>query len=104
MNKDYPEVNAAAQEGRTGSHLEIFRSLLALRKQMGYSALSGDVYSGQDVLAFGTTGDVDAEEITATIVNFGDQQQAVDLSGLFHESYQLGLVVVAGSGGLNAVG
>ena len=104
MNKDYPEVNAAAQEGQTGSHLEIFRSLLALRKQMGYSTLSGDVYSGQDVLAFGATGGDNEGEITVTIVNFGDWQQAVDLSGLFHESYQLGLVVVAGSGGLNAVG
>ena len=57
VNKNYPDVNAAAQEGRSGSHLEIFRSLLALRKDMSYSSLSGDVWSGQDVLAFGTTGD-----------------------------------------------
>ena len=57
VNKNYPAVNAAAQEGRPGSHLEIFRSLLDLRRDMSYSSLSGVVWSGQDVLAFGTTGD-----------------------------------------------
>ena len=105
VNKNYPGINAAAQEGKTGSHLEIFRSLLALRKDMAYSSLSGDVWSGQDVLAFGTTGDDDDDaQITATVVNLGDREQTVDLSGLFHDSYELGEVVVAGNGGLNAAG
>ena len=72
---------------------------------MKYSSLSGSIcWSEQDVLAFGTTGDGDDAKITTTVVNFGDQEQTVDLSGLFHDSYELGLVVVAGNRGLNAVG
>ena len=104
VNDNYEELNAAAQDGQARSHLEIFKSLQSLRKEMKYSALSGDPWNDVDVLAFGTTGDGDGGLVTVTVVNFGDQTQTVNLSGQFHEIYDLGQVVVVTDGGYNAEG
>merc|ERR1719188_280581 len=58
-----------------------------------------------NVLAFGTTGEGgDGAMVSVTVVNFGDQGQTVDLSGKFHDTFGLGLVVVATNGGNNGEG
>merc|ERR1712241_1404383 len=70
---------------------------------MLFSKLSGDPWSDLNVLAFGTTGEDGAMD-SATVVNFGDQGQIVDLSGKFHDTFGLGQVVVATNGGNNGEG
>ena len=99
VHDNYVELNAAAQDGKARSHLEIFKSLQSLRKEMRYSSLSGNPWYGVNVLAFGTTGGGGGSSITVTVVNFGRQMQTVDLSGRFHESLDLGQVVVVTNGG-----
>ena len=103
VNDNYEVLNVAAQQGQSLSHLEIFRSLQSLRKEMLFSKLSGDPWSDLNVLAFGTTGE-DGVKVSATVVNFGDQGQIVDLSGKFHDTFGLGQVVVATNGGNNGEG
>merc|ERR1719322_197348 len=71
---------------------------------MKYSALSGLPWHGMNVLAFGTRGDGGDGLLTVTVVNFGVQTQTVNLSGKFHESFELGQVVVASNGGSNVEG
>ena len=104
VNENYLELNAAAQDGQAHSHLEIFKSLQSLRREMKYSALSGLPWHGVNVLAFGTTGGGDDGLLTVTVVNFGVQTQTVNLSGKFHGSFDLGQVVVASNGGSNVEG
>ena len=104
VHENYVELNAAAQEGQARSHLEIFRSLQSLRKEMKYSDLSGPVWYGMNVLAFGTTGGEDVGLVTITVVNFGILTETVDLAGRFHESYEVGQVVVVTDGGNNEEG
>ena len=57
-----------------------------------------------NVLAFGTTGGEDVGLVTITVVNFGILTETVDLAGRFHESYELGQVVVVTDGGNNEEG
>jgi alpha-glucosidase len=98
VHTNYLLLNAEIQVGNPSSHLEIFKALITLRKRLHHVG-TFKVHVDGNVLAFGTesTGDL----MFVTVVNFGHEAAAVDLYGIFHFVYDMGLVLVAAPGGNN---
>ncbi len=70
--------------------------MIATRKLISHTANFVTMTSG-DVLAFGSVQTGEGRTF-ATVVNFGAAEAAVDLSGVFHETFARALVVVAANG------
>ena len=98
VNKNYVSLNVDVQRGRADSHLEIYRRLVALRRDL---STAGDfkTFVEGELLAFALVDDASPTHVT--VVNFGDTYELVDLSGVFHDAFDIGCVVVAGAGGNN---
>ena len=99
VNENYVRLNVGEQREKADSHLEIYRRLVALRRDLSTTGEFETLVSGE-VLAFATI--ADASPTHVTVINFGDMDQLVDLSGVFHSAYDIGYVVVAGAGGNNS--
>ena len=99
VNDNYIGLNLEEQRGKADSHLEIYRRLLALRRDLSTKGEFVTYVSGE-VLAFAMVDDESPTHVT--VINFGGIDQLVDLSGVFHDAYDMGCVVVAGAGGNNS--
>ena len=99
VNENYVSLNVGEQQGTADSHLEIYRRLVALRGDLSTTG-EFETFVDGEVLAFATVDDQSSTHVT--VINFGGIEQLVDLSGVFHEAYDMGYVVVAGAGGHNS--
>ena len=102
VNKNYASLNVGEQMGKTESHLEIYRRLVALRRDISATGFLETFVDGE-VLAFALVSTNDSPT-HVTAVNFGEVDAIVDISGIFHEDFDVGHVVVAGGGGNNSEG
>ena len=102
VNENYATLNAGEQVGKAGSHLEIYRRLVALRRDMSPTGALETFVDGE-VLAFALV-PTNGYPTYVTMVNFGELDAVVDLSGVFHDDFDMGYVVVAGGSGNNSEG
>ena len=98
VNKNYISLNVEEQRGMADSHLEIYRRLVALRRNISTTG-KFETFVYREVLAFAMVDDESQTHVT--VINFGDVDQIVDLSGIFHDAYDMGYIVVAGASGNN---
>ena len=99
VNKNYVTLNVDEQRGRADSHLEFYRRLVALQRDLSTTGEFKTFVEGE-ILTFAVVDDTSPTHVT--VINFGDTDQLVDLSGLFHGTFDMGYVVVAGAGGNNS--
>ena len=109
VNSNYVTLNVDDQDGDPGSHLELYKALITLRYRdltFKYGNVDQLLSASQNSLAMARVQDEIFYDIYVTVINFGEDDDVINIFGAFHPVLVDGLVEInaLGSAGFNPAG
>ena len=99
INNNYDIVNVDDEMGDPDSHYNLYKNVMELRKTEPTFELGVTITNSQgNVLIIGRVQNENFYPVYVTILNMDPVEAEINISGLFHPSHEVGIVLISSTG------